>query len=820
MPVLRWIAKSGFRVSMILTVLVLAYHVLAEIRALDGRPLDFFQRLELTALDAQFTARGARPPKRWSVAIAAADEKAIKALGRLPWSRAVHAHLTDALTELGAKVIAFDMTFADASGEGAAIRALAEEGKSSGLFAAPARLEESRRAAEKAELALAKGPKELRSLAPPMKAAAENIGATARAIQQHAAELLGEAGRSNADRIFAEALSRSGRVVLGMVAYSKLEAASESAEDFKGAMRLAASSTISEIQWAGADGLTHLQAGGRSFEEDYRTFFGLQAPVPALARATAHLGLINAFPDADGVYRRVNMVDGVKGSGVLLPALAVEAVSAALGRPIEIHAAPGAAGPDAIAIGPHLIETGLGAAAMLDYYGPFDPDAMPIFSIADVLDKKLAPNDLKDRIVFVAATAIGTFDQRVTPFDSAVPGVHIHATLAQNILDDRHLSRPFLSILIELFVLLSIGLVSGLVLARLGALGQGLGAVALAVGWVLFDRFVLFERGLVVYSVLPVAHTFVTLLAIVSWRFLTEEREKRKIRHAFGRYLAPAVMEQVLAHPEEYLRLGGKRYEATVLFSDIRGFTTISEALSPEVLGNLLNRYMTPMTDIVFRHGGTLDKYIGDAVMAFWGAPIPQPDHAARACRAALEMVEKVKDLNVEFAAAGLPRIAIGIGLSTGPMTIGNMGSTDHLAYTALGDRVNLGSRLEGQTKEYGVDIIISDACHAAVKDVMACRELGALRVKGKLEPVRIFQLIKEGRLTGDPAAFVETFHRGLERFRGRAFAEAVTLFGQALELAGPSGDKSSEEYLSLSEEYQESPPPEGWDGVRIATSK
>lgn len=324
---------------------------------------------------------------------------------------------------------------------------------------------------------------------------------------------------------------------------------------------------------------------------------------------------------------------------------------------------------------------------------------------------------------------------------------------------------------------------------------------------------------MVVTTMVPMAQVFMTLLGITLWRFLAEEREKRRTKQAFQRYLAPAVMEQVLTNPEEFLRLGGRKYDATVLFSDIRGFTTMSERLSPEALGRLLNLYMTPMTNLVFEHGGTLDKYIGDAVMAFWGAPLVQSDHPVRACRTALQMIETVGELNQKFVAEGLPEIAIGIGLATGPMTIGNMGSDDFFAYTALGDRVNLGARLEGQTKDYGVEIIISEDCFLQAKDVMSCRELGSIQVKGKLEPVKIYELLGEGELSKELNDFVQVFHLGLGAFRERRWGDAMRCFEKANELR-EGGDKTSLDYIQQCKAFEVNPPPANWSGIKVALSK
>lgn len=229
---------------------------------------------------------------------------------------------------------------------------------------------------------------------------------------------------------------------------------------------------------------------------------------------------------------------------------------------------------------------------------------------------------------------------------------------------------------------------------------------------------------------------------------------------------------------------------------------------------------MTPMTDIVFHFEGTLDKYIGDAVMAFWGAPIEQENHALLACRASLAMISEVDLLYLRLEADGLPRIRIGIGLSSGPMTIGNMGSDDHFSYTALGDRVNLGARLEGQTKDYGVDILIAEATWEAVQEEMLCRELDLLRVKGKSEPVRIFELIGRRDDTQHRRHFVQMFQDALTSFRGRNWERALDLFQRARVLAGPSGDRACDLYLRWAHEYRIAPPPADWDGVRTATTK
>lgn len=827
MRVLRWMTGSGLRVALCIAALVGAYHVVNELRVLAGGPRNLHQRLELTALDVKFAFRGVRPPPQWKVAIAALDERSIQKFGPPPWRRTVHAQLVDRLSDLGAASIAFDMTFeqpsptpmADAREE---LMARLDDGP---LADAQKELDGTAGALERVSRRIAKlrRPTSAKKMAGIVEAAALSNRETASGLGTFRRRLTRLPEAEDPDAIFADAIRRSQRVVLGVVNLSRFEAEAVGwdAQRAQVAVGRVASSTISELV-VYEDGLTRILPGKLAFEQGlYRRFFGMQAPAPALAAATPHFASLNAAPDDDGVNRRIPLVGNIKGTGVLLPGLALKAVEVAR-QPdiIEVVGAMDDPAPHRIQVGDLGVNVELGATTTLDWYGRFLDSEMPIVSIADLLEGKVPEEQVRDRVVFVAATAIGTHDQRVTPLERAVPGVYIHATLAQNLLDDQVMTRPVYVVALELGIILLFGLICGVIMTRVHLLGQLVVAACLIGTWLVLDQKVLFDAGLVVYAVLPVVQVFITLLAVTMWSFLVEQRERRKTRTAFGRYLSPKVMEQVLSDPEEYLKLGGRRYEATVLFSDVRGFTTISEALTPEALGLLLNQYMTPMTNIVFEYNGTLDKYIGDAVMAFWGAPVERSDHARLACEAALEMFRVVEQLNEQFTEEGLPHIAIGVGISSGPMTIGNMGSDDHFAYTALGDRVNLGARLEGQTKEYGVDTLISEDTYLAVKEFMLCRELGSLRVKGKQEPVRIYELIGPHEDHADRLSLVNTFHEGLQAFRARDWDGASEHFQRARALAGANGDKSSDLYIQWCHEYRQSPPPQEWDGVRTATSK
>ena len=317
--------------------------------------------------------------------------------------------------------------------------------------------------------------------------------------------------------------------------------------------------------------------------------------------------------------------------------------------------------------------------------------------------------------------------------------------------------------------------------------------------------------------VAPLTEIASIFMAITIYRYLTEEKEKRVVRNAFQFYLTKSVVDAVLKDTSR-LKLGGEKKELTALFSDIRGFTTISERLQPEELVHLLNSYLTPMTDIVFQHEGTLDKYMGDAIMAIFGAPVDQPDHATRACITALDMMARLNELQAKWRAEGLPEVDIGIGLNSGMMVVGNMGSAMRFDYTVMGDNVNLASRLEGINKEYGTNIVISENTLALAKNDVYVRELDAVRVKGKRDPVRIFELRGRGKPEAMEAEFIATFESGIAHYRGQRWDDAITSFSRCL--AMKDTDYCSKKYLDRVRSMQEDPPGEGWDGVYTMKTK
>lgn len=424
---------------------------------------------------------------------------------------------------------------------------------------------------------------------------------------------------------------------------------------------------------------------------------------------------------------------------------------------------------------------------------------------------------IKDRSFLFGATAIGVYDLRVTPFEKNYPGPETHLTVMANLFDQSFLRVDPNEQLKMIWALVGLGVLITLAVAKAGAVMgfalTGLSELALA----FLDQYLLIKKGITATMILPALLIASLYVFLTLYKYFTEERKKAHLRSTFAKYVSPAVVDEILKSPEN-IELGGKKQRMSVFFSDVRGFTTISEKLDPQVLSDVLNLYLTPMTKIVFDNKGTLDKYMGDAVMAFFGAPIHYSDHAKYACRCALASIKKLKELQLEFKAQGLPEIDIGIGINTSDMSVGNMGSDIVRSYTVMGDGVNLGSRLEGINKEYGTRIVISQFTYADVKDDFTARELDWVRVKGKLEPVRIYELVCEGKAPDDWALCLEKFNAGFTLYHDKKFAEAKTSFEAAL-VARPQ-DPPSELYIERCNEYLEEPPPENWDGVYVMKTK
>ncbi|MGQ9632105.1 MAG: CHASE2 domain-containing protein [bacterium] len=435
-------------------------------------------------------------------------------------------------------------------------------------------------------------------------------------------------------------------------------------------------------------------------------------------------------------------------------------------------------------------------------------------NIGDAYPRHVDPSTFEGKHIFIGSTATGAFDLRNTPVGN-IPGVEYHATLFNNILNKDFIVpvSPWINIAIILIVGLLMGGVTPFLRPLQSMIMLVVTAIALVIG-----VYVAFREGMYTLLVSPILTLFFSYLLIMVYRFMSEEREKMQVRTAFQYYVTASVVNELLKNPD-MLKLGGEKRELTVFFSDIAGFTTISESLTPEEVVALINEYLTEMTDIVFEYDGTLDKYEGDAIMAFWGAPIWQDDHARRACYAALDMQERLVEMRKRWAEEKKPLIHVRAGINTGEMIVGNMGSKERMDYTVMGDSVNLGARLEPANKQYNTRVMIGERTYELAKEYIEARELDAIRVKGKTLPVITYELLaKKGQLPQNIADVLEHYNNGLKAYKERRWKDGIQAFRDALRINGDDGP--SKVYLGRCIEYAKNPPPDDWDGVFTMTTK
>jgi adenylate cyclase len=423
---------------------------------------------------------------------------------------------------------------------------------------------------------------------------------------------------------------------------------------------------------------------------------------------------------------------------------------------------------------------------------------------------------IKDRTFIFGATAIGVYDLRVTPFEKNFPGPETHVNALGNLFMKNFIHTYPDEHRIMLIVLALFGAILSLAIAQTGAI-SGFIITAVAAAAIIEIDSLMFKNGFVATMVLPFFLVVFMYTFLTFYKYLTEERKKKHLRSTFSKYVSPAIVDEILKDPEN-IELGGKKQRMSVFFSDVRGFTTISEKLDPQVLSDVLTKYLTPMTQIVFANKGTLDKYMGDALMAFFGAPIFFPEHAKAACKTALQSLQKLKEIQSEFLKQGLPAIEIGIGINSAEMSVGNMGSDIVRNYTVMGDAVNLASRLEGINKEYGTRVVISQFTYEDLKDAFTARELDWVRVKGKNEPVKIYELICEGTASPDLQKGLKFFEVGFNLYHDKKFLEAKSEFQKSHEM--DPRDPVAKLYIERCDEYLTEPPPPNWDGVFVMKTK
>jgi adenylate cyclase len=455
------------------------------------------------------------------------------------------------------------------------------------------------------------------------------------------------------------------------------------------------------------------------------------------------------------------------------------------------------------------------AVALVPYRGPYG--SFEYISATDVLNGIIEPETLNGKLVLLGTSAAGLLDMRTTPVGKVFPGVEVHANLLSGMLDNSFKSRPEFVLAIEFIALSILSALIILLYPRLSSISSAV-MFALLLSIIVSTNFYLWQHlKLDTFLATPILLLFILFSVQLFFGYFLETRKRNKLGRIFGQYI-PAELVSDMSKTEHDYSLKGESKEMTVLFSDVRGFTTISENLSPEDLCVLINEVLTPITHVIHQNHGTIDKYIGDAVMAFWGAPLDNGNHALDAVKAALAFKPVIEQINKEFEPKGWPRIDLGIGLNTGPMNVGNMGSEFRMAYTVMGDSVNLGSRLEGLTKQYGCDIIVSEFTQQQTPEV-AYLELDRVRVKGKLEPVTIYEPIAlYDTLTQEQQTMMRKHKEVLDLYYQREWTLALEILSNLITLFPDK--KLFTIYQSRVQEYQQNPPDKNWDGVFTHLSK
>ncbi len=532
-----------------------------------------------------------------------------------------------------------------------------------------------------------------------------------------------------------------------------------------------------------------------------------------LLNASHGLGHVNFRADVDGVVRSIHLFTSFNNH--LYPSLAFKMFMDIAG--VDSFSYDDEKKIDLYGEGQYLASVPVDERGnmLINYYGTFK--TFRYISFYDVLKQRLPKEYFENKIVLVGTSLAGLYDLRSVPFLQAFPGVEIHANILYTLLRQDFVSR--LGSGSTFLIILGLGVLSGILFSYMNPLLSIILILVLGVGHILVSSIIFINNNLWIEMVAPLLTMFITFSAVYMYRYTTEEKNKRFIRTTFSHFVTKSVVDELLANPDK-IKLGGEKKVCTVLFSDVEGFTTIAEQLSPEALVQLLNGYLTEMTNIVFKYNGMLDKYEGDAIMAVFGAPIAHGNHAYNACLTAIEMQSKLVQMRAMWKKQGRPELKARIGLNTGPMVVGNMGSDTRFDYTVMGDAVNLGARLEPANKEYGTYTMIGEETYKQAKDRIIARPLDLLRVKGKTEPVRVYELIStvDKGLSDDKMRLLDHYKQGFNHYLQQDWDGAINHFQQALNVL--SKDGPSHRYIQRCQIFKQNPPGNDWDGVYTMTTK
>jgi len=760
------------------TLVGLALFTFSGIGATQKAVFTFVQSIEQRSLDLLYALRGSRTPDP-NIVIVDIDEKTLQKIESYPPPRDKYALLIRRLKADGAAVVAFDVTFPlPASNEALAV------------------LDTLHRDF-------------LKKTTPKQRQDLESIR------HQH-----------DVDQQFADALKDAGNVVLG---HLFLDAERAKYADAKTA------DAYCDVIWGKAFPQVFKNKSGKS-DFDLSTAWsqsggfvahGVDANLPRFAESAASYGFFNITPDEDGTLREALLMIQYRchDEDFFFPPLDLEVLRQYEDIPDQqVAAYMSPDGLDHIQFGAHTLKTGRDGKVLINYVGPYH--SYPHYSMADVLEGGVPTGAFRKKIVLIGATALGFGDLRNTPFQQqsgTYMGVEVHANIIDNLLHSNEPHRTFLSYdyheeIVDFVIIIAFGAGMSLWFGRCKPVTATISFLIVLGGFLFFVYFAFEHWGRWYSVIVPSTTLLISYVAATSYRVVFEEQAARQIRKTFSQYLSPDVISLMEEDPEKYLRPGGELHELTIMFSDIRNFTTISEGMSPDDLVRLLNEYFTAMTDILLAQYGTLDKYIGDAIMAFWGSPYYFEEHAYHACLTALQMTERLGELNRDWAKRGSPEIAIGIGINSGPVNVGNIGSEKRLSWTVMGDNVNLTSRLEGVTKLYKVQIIISESTYLQVKDNFVAREMDKVLVEGKEQPATIYELMARAEQVQNHQGLLVGYSHALESYRARKWEEAVAML--EVILGDYPSDGPTQVLMERCRDFMKEPPPEDWDGVYVMKSK
>jgi len=742
--------QPAFLISIIITILGIITYM---------KGIYFLEIVELKTIDLRFRARGEISPGT-KVVMAVVDEKSLDNEGKWVWPRSKFAKLIDRLSNAGVSVVAIDIGFHEP---------------------------DDRRVVE-AVTSVQKTVQKLQL---------NNI-----ALNQCLVELK---SNSDNDNLLAESIQKSkSKIVLGWFFHA--DRSSLAHLDEKVIQQYQDNIKTSRYLFTRSD-----------FNEDPDlTYIQKIAPEPNIKQislSTDYSGFFNFSQGTDGVVS-----DGVvrwfpsvlQFDGEIYAPLSLKALGAHMDTPIHLEV--GAEGQIISAcIGSDLcIPTDENGRIMINYRGGNNTYLQ--YSVTDILNNKISSEKLKNKIVILGATAVGIYDLRVTPFSNNFPGLGIHANIIDSIIAKDFLRQPGYYRLLDTMAILFSGIILGFILSRLGVISGGIASFMVVFGYSFLCLYLFVIKGIVLNMTYPVLVAICIYIGGTAYKYFIEASQKRFIKDAFSTYLAPTVVKQLIESPEK-LELGGELREITAFFSDVQGFTSISEKLSPQELVELLNEFLTEMTNIILKHEGTVDKFEGDAIIAFFGAPNILENHGETATIACIEMQKRMGELRDVWRKNNRPELKMRIGLSSGPAVVGNMGSKNRMDYTMMGDTVNTAARLESVNKVYGIYTLVSETTFSATGNRIFSREIDSISVIGKEEPVAIYEPIDyKEEVDSRIIRTVDLYSKGLKSYRARDWNHAISFFKAALEASPDDGPAKT--LLARCQRFTKEPPSENWNGV------